>query len=165
MSVGKVVALAAGGSIGLLALGVFLAWAFKSKPHHADDVPAKSPSQTVQSRPPAVPPTTVSGVIPADQAAQHINQRCTVEMVVVRAAKATTTERYFLNSKQDYRAADNFTVTFTKAILDQLRPKGIANEKALENKTIRITGVIILYNNLPQIEVSSGDQIQVVSQK
>ena len=162
MSVGKVVALAASGSIGLLILGVFLAWAFKPK-HHTDDVPAKSPSQTAQSRPPAVPPTTVSGVIPANQAAQHINQRCTVEMVVVRAAKSPSTERYFLNSKQDYRAADNFTVTFTKSVLDQLRPKGIANEKALENKTIRITGVIILYNNLPEIDVGSADQIQIVS--
>jgi hypothetical protein len=47
--------------------------------------------------------------------------------------------------------------------LDQLIPKGITNVSALENKTIRVTGVIILYNNLPQIEVNNADQIQVVN--
>ena len=163
MSVGKIVALAAGGGAGLLFLGIFIAWAVKSKPHHADG-PSPAPARQVAVQPVSNnPPATVAGVIQADQAAKYINQRCTVEMFVVRAAKAGTAERYFLNTKQDYRAADNFTVTFTKATLDQLIPKGITNVSALENKTIRVTGVIILYNNLPQIEVNNADQIQVVN--
>jgi serine/threonine protein kinase len=164
MSVGKIVALAAGGGAGLLFLGIFIAWAIKSRTHHTDNSPPNSSGQpAVQSRPPSDPPTTVAGVIQSDQAGKYIGQRCTVEMHVARAAKATTAERYFLNSKQDYRAPDNFTVTFTKAVLTQLAPKGIPNEKALETKTIRVTGVIVMYNNAPQIEVSSADQIQVVN--
>ncbi len=163
LSAGMILGAAAGGA-GLLILGIVIAWALKSKPHHDDNLlPTPSNQAAVKPKPTSTPKPGVADVIPANLAAKHINERCTVEMQVKRAAKAPTAERYFLNSKQDYRSSENFTVTFTKNVLDQLAPKGIPNEKALENKTIRVTGLVVLYNNSPQIEVSNGDQIQIVN--
>jgi serine/threonine protein kinase len=161
MSTGKILAIAGLGSAGLIILGIVLAWAVVGrKPHATHPTDSTNPTAPVQSPKASLPAAT--GIIPADQAAKFVGRRATVEMKVARAAKASTTERYFLNSKVDFRASDNFTVTFTKAILDQLASKGIANEKALENRVVRVTGVIVLYNNLPQIEVNSVDQIQIV---
>jgi eukaryotic-like serine/threonine-protein kinase len=161
MSTGIILAIAGGGGA-LVILGFVITLLIMRKPHvttQADSTPS-TPSGTATAQ--AASQAPVAGIIQADQAAKYVGRRATVEMKVMRSAKATTSERYFLNSKVDYRAADNFTVTFTKATLDQLTSKGIANERALESRTIRVSGLIVLYNNLPQIEVSSADQIQIV---
>ena len=82
-------------------------------------------------------------------------------MTVASVGKAATTDLYFLNSKVNYRAEDNFSVTFEKRVLDQFAAKGIAGKDGFVNKTIRVTGKITKYQNKPQIVVEKPDQIQI----
>lgn len=84
-------------------------------------------------------------------------------MVIRRVGKANTADRYFLNSKENYTDADNFTVTFTKKVLDQLAARGIKDLDTLKNKKIRVTGKIAEYQNRPQIAVDDADAIQVMA--
>jgi DNA/RNA endonuclease YhcR with UshA esterase domain len=70
---------------------------------------------------------------------------------------------YFLNSKVNYRAEDNFNVTFDKRVLDLLKTKGITSKEDFVNRTVRVTGKITIYLNKPQIVVDSPDQIQIVN--
>jgi serine/threonine protein kinase len=160
MSAGMIFAAAAGGA-GLLFVGIFIAWLLKKPAHHGE------PSTTVPmvKAPAAVEPKSSpapSTPIKPEDAAKYYDQKATVEMRIMHVGKASKTERYFLNSKSDYNASDNFTVTFTKSVLDQLAARGISNHEALANKTVRVTGTIIKYNGKPEIDVTSADQIQIV---
>ena len=46
-------------------------------------------------------------------------------MIVKRTGKNNAGDRFFLNSMENYRDPDCFTITFTKAVLDQLQQRGI----------------------------------------
>ncbi|HEY1381239.1 MAG TPA: protein kinase, partial [Gemmataceae bacterium] len=160
---------AAGGGAALVILGIVLAWLFVGGRSHHDQ--ATTPEPVTASRGTAPPPVAVQpkpvpagAVIPPDQAANYVNQKVTIEMTVLSVGKATSTELYFLNSKANYRAEDNFSVTLDKRVLGQL---GAANDQELKaklkDKTVRVTGVITKYQNRPQIVVDNADQIQVVN--
>jgi serine/threonine protein kinase len=159
---------AAGGAAAVVVVGGALWWALSgTKDRHSNARPEPvrqaSPSVAKTSPTPALP----SGeVIPAEKAAQHMNQRCTVEMVVRRTGKDARAERYFLNSKVDYRSSDNFTVTFTKTVADQLRAKGIDDvQNYYQDKTVRVTGTVTEYSGRPEIAVDDASQIEVVETK
>jgi serine/threonine protein kinase len=162
MSTGMIFAAAAGGA-GLLFVGIFIAWLVKRPAHHTD-TQAPTPPVPVAVQQKQLPPP--SSPIRPDQAASYVDRRVTLEMTVLNVGKATTSDLYFLNSKANFRAADNFSVTFAKPVLDQMAPKGITNldqlKRAFENKTVRVTGNVTLYQNKPQIVIESADQIQVV---
>lgn len=163
---------AAGGGAALVILGIVLAWLVSgNKSRHATQtadagpVAAHSPSPSPQRGNPPTPPPAPSdpNVIAPDQAGKHLNETRTVEMVIRRVGKANTADRYFLNSKENYTDADNFTVTFTKKVLDQLAARGIKDLDTLKNKKIRVTGKIAEYQNRPQIAVDDADAIQVMT--
>jgi serine/threonine protein kinase/DNA/RNA endonuclease YhcR with UshA esterase domain len=163
MSTGMIFAAAAGGA-GLLFVGIFIAWLLKRPAHHVDTT-VQAPSAPAAVQPKQLPPP--SSPIRPEQAASYLDRRVTVEMTVQNVGKATTTDLYFLNSKANYRAADNFSVTFAKPVLDQMGAKGITNldqlKKAFENKAVRVTGIVTIYQSKPQIVVENADQIQIVN--
>jgi serine/threonine protein kinase len=159
MSPGMIFAAAAGGA-GLLFAGIFVAWLLKRPAHTVETTPSTSAPEVVKE-PTQLPPTNKP--IPAGQAAKHYNQTVTVDMTVASVGKAANAERFFLNSKQDRAAADNFTVTFTKAVLDQLGLKSVAELDAkYRGRKIRVTGTITKYNEKPQIDVGAASQIKIV---
>jgi serine/threonine protein kinase len=160
MSAGMIFAAAAGGA-GLLFVGIFIAWMFKKPAHHTEPGTAVPVVKAPASTEPKLSPAPSTSIKPEDSV-KYYDQKATVEFKVMHVGKASKTERYFLNSKADYNASDNFTVTFTKSVLDQLAARGIPTHEALANKTVRVTGTIIKYNGKPEIDVTSADQIQVV---
>jgi DNA/RNA endonuclease YhcR with UshA esterase domain len=97
-------------------------------------------------------------------AAKKVNEKCTVEMLVKSTGKSSGV--FFLNSKEDFKDADNFTVFINKEGAEKLKEAKIEDPAAhFKNKTIRVTGVVKLYRDKPEIVVEKADQIQVVEQK
>jgi hypothetical protein len=70
------------------------------------------------------------------------------------------------NSKEDFRDAANFTVFIGKEGAEKLKEAKIEDPAAYyKNKTIRVTGVVKLYRDKPEIVMEKADQIQVVEKK
>ena len=99
-----------------------------------------------------------------EAAAKKVNEKCTVEMVVKSTGKENGV--FFLNSKENYRDADNFTVFINKEGVAKLKEAKIEDPAAhYINKTIRVTGTVKLYRDKPEIIVEKADQIRVIEKK
>jgi DNA/RNA endonuclease YhcR with UshA esterase domain len=99
-----------------------------------------------------------------EAAAKKLNEKCTVEMAVKSTGKSNGV--FFLNSKEDHRDADNFTIFIGKEGGEKLKEAKIDDPAAYyKNKTVRVTGVVKLYRDKPEIVVDKADQIQVVEKK
>lgn len=102
--------------------------------------------------------------ITPQEAAKMIDKKCTVEMHVKSAGRSKTS--FFLNSKDNYKDADNFTAVILKDGAEKFKAAKIEDPSAhFKGKTIRVTGVVGLYQNRPQIVVNDPKQIQVVEKK
>ncbi len=109
----------------------------------ADDAPAKT-------------------VTPAE-AAKMVDQKVTVEMEV--KSTGGKSNRY-LNSQEDYKSADNFTIFIAKEVLAKFKDTKIDNPADFyKGKTIRVTGTVTMYDGKSRIEVEKPDQIKVVDKK
>jgi len=98
------------------------------------------------------------------EAAKKVNEKCTVEMEVKSVGKGKGV--YFLNSTESFQGRDNFTVFINNVGVARLREVKIEDPVAYyKNKTIRVTGVVILYREKPEIVVEKADQILVVEKK
>ena len=106
-----------------------------------------------------------AAVVVAADAADHVGEECVVEMVVRAARALADKEICFLNSSQDRRDEDNFTVVIFKAGLEAFREAGIENP-ALHflDKKIRVRGVVGEHKERPQIVVTDPGQIEVVAE-
>jgi len=95
------------------------------------------------------------------EAAKKVNEKCTVEMEVKSVGKSKG--NYFMNSKDDFKAPDNFVVFINNVGVARLREVKIEDPVAYyTNKTIRVTGMVKLFRDRPEIVVEKADQIQVV---
>jgi hypothetical protein len=98
-----------------------------------------------------------------EAAAKKINEKCTVEMEVKSTGKGAGV--FFLNSKEDFKAPDNFTVFINKEGVARLKEAKIEDPAAhYKKKTIRVTGTVKLYRDKPEIVVEEADQIEVVGE-
>jgi DNA/RNA endonuclease YhcR with UshA esterase domain len=99
--------------------------------------------------------------ITPEAAAKKVNEKCTVEMKVQSVGKGKGT--FFLNSKEDYKDKDNFTVFINKTGTDSLKEAKIEDPEAhFKGKTIRVTGTVVLYKDRPEIIVEKSEQIKMV---
>jgi DNA/RNA endonuclease YhcR with UshA esterase domain len=97
-----------------------------------------------------------------EAAAKKIDQKCTVEMLVASVGKSTGV--YFLNSKEDYKDKDNFTVFINKEGVASLKDAKIDDPEAhFKSKTVRVTGTVVLYRDRPEIVVDKAEQIKIVA--
>ncbi len=164
----KAVWLAAAGVV--LAVGVGLGiWALSSP----------GPNQTTSSGPPPVtpPPTPVAPVNPTpaptppvakpamktvapEDAGKFLNQECTVRMQVRSVGGDAL--RFFLNSKDDYKADGNFTLVLDKADAEKF---GLTETQDLRKKyvgkTLHVTGTVSDFRGRPQMRLKEPGQIQV----
>jgi DNA/RNA endonuclease YhcR with UshA esterase domain len=104
-----------------------------------------------------------ASVIKADDAASHVGEEVTVEMVVRAARALADKDVCFLNSRRDHRDTDTFTVVIFKVGLDRFREKGVDNP-ALHflDRTIRVRGKVVSHKERPEIVVEDPDQIELV---
>lgn len=102
-------------------------------------------------------------VIPAAEASRHVDEVVTVE-VPVRSTGSSRKEGYvFLNSHENFRSNENFTLVFTPAAQAAFRSEGIDNiEKHYFRQVIRVTGKVRHFKSVTDIQVERPDQITVV---
>jgi DNA/RNA endonuclease YhcR with UshA esterase domain len=111
-----------------------------------------------EDRKPDVKPLT------PEAAAKKIDETCTVQMNVKSTGKGKGV--FFLNSKEDYKDTDNFTVFISKTGVEKLKETKIDDPAAhFKDKTILVTGRVKLYRDKPEIVVEKADQIQVLQKK
>lgn len=104
-------------------------------------------------------------VVDASAAADHVGEECVVEMVVRAARLLEDKNICFLNTRQDRRDADNFTVVIFKDGLALFKEADIEDPAShFLDRTIRVRGVIAEHKEQPQIVVEEPEQIELVEE-
>jgi len=100
--------------------------------------------------------------IAADEACRHVGERCRVTMAVA-GGRLLNTSRCFLNSERDHLDEKNFTAVILGPGLRRFERAGVDDPFTLfEGKAIRVTGVISLHKDKPQIVVEVPGQIELL---
>lgn len=101
------------------------------------------------------------------EAIKKVDEKVTVQMKV-RAAKDRLEKRgeVYLDSEEDFKDAKNLGVVITKAGAKSLKKAGIADPADhFMNKTIRVTGTVLIKEERPRIEIDDAKQIKVIDKK
>lgn len=142
-----------------LLIAVLFALVACASPVTSPSVPAQSPNPTQQAPAPPVKTTPVTTqAIPCEKAKDHIGERTTVYGIVASTNYATGSKGKptFLNLGKPYP-----NQIFTVLIWDNNR-KNFSNSPEIyyKGKTIYVTGLIVPYQGVPEIEVTSPSQIR-----
>jgi hypothetical protein len=149
--------LALGGSALVFLAGGAILWFIFHLIATSTPTPEPPPHKEKQAGPPAQDP----GVLTPAQAARRVNEHCTVQMTVRRAAWANNQKTFFLNSEMELKSPANFTVLSHQP--DPFFAQNIPDPPTFyEGKTIRVSGVVTLYQKRAQIVVTDPSQIEVV---
>ena len=99
----------------------------------------------------------------APEARTRINERVTVEMPVKAAKNCQRCSLMFLDSEEDHHDPKNFAVAITDTGKGKFRAAKIDDPAGhFKGKTIRVSGVVTVKDNQPQIELDDPKQIEVV---
>jgi len=100
--------------------------------------------------------------IAADEACRHVGQLCRVTMDVT-GGRLLNAARCFLNSKRDHLEEDNFTAVILGPGLRRFGRAGIDDPfEHFRGRAVRVTGVISLHKDRPQIVVEVPGQIELL---
>ena len=100
------------------------------------------------------------GVLSPAEAAKKVGEKVIVQYTVASTGGQVN---LYLNSEKDFKSKDNFAVVLT--------PKGKTGKwekttgDTFKGKTIRVTGMVKLFKNSPQLDVSDEKQLEVVDPK
>jgi DNA/RNA endonuclease YhcR with UshA esterase domain len=98
------------------------------------------------------------------EAAKKVNEEVTVRMQVKSAALRGGV--CFLNSEEDFRNANNFTIFMDKKSLAKFKEAKIDDPAAhFQGKMVQVRGKVMLYRDRPEIKLSGPDAIKVVEKK
>jgi DNA/RNA endonuclease YhcR with UshA esterase domain len=101
-----------------------------------------------------------------EEAAKHVNEKCTVVLEVKSTGASRDKSMIFLNSEANFRDAKNFTVVLDQKALEKFKKAKIDDPAAhFKGKTIHVTGMVTLFREHPQIKVEDADQVSVVEKK
>ena len=96
------------------------------------------------------------------EAANRITEQVTVEMLVRAAKSCPHCRQIFLDSEEDHHDPNNLAVAVTETGAAGFKGARIGDPALhFKGKTIRVTGVVTLKDNRPQIEVDDPGQIEV----
>ncbi len=108
------------------------------------------------------PVATATDIVPVHLATRFAGQRATVELVARSGTVLADRSRAFINSEEDYRAATNFTVVLSGDVLTAFKAAGINDPiEHFRGQIVRVTGVISLRQDRPQIVLSDRTQIVI----
>jgi DNA/RNA endonuclease YhcR with UshA esterase domain len=97
------------------------------------------------------------------EAAHRVNEQITVQMLVKAAKNCQHCSQIFLDSEEDHHDPNNMAVAVTKTGKPRFNDMGIHDPAGhFKGKLIRVTGVVTLKQNQPQIAVDDPRQIEVV---
>jgi DNA/RNA endonuclease YhcR with UshA esterase domain len=95
------------------------------------------------------------------EAAKKVNEEVTLQMEVRSATLRSGV--CFLNSEEDFKNANNFTVFIDKEAFAKFKDANVSDPAAhFKGKTVQVKGKVTLYRNRPEIKVSGPDAIKVV---
>jgi len=100
------------------------------------------------------------GTICPEKAREHVGRRVTIRFFVRKSKN--TGKVIFLNSRNDYRDPENFTVIIFRKDAFQFQEDPAA---LYLNRTIDVTGRISLHKGRPEIVATSPDQIKTLSEQ
>ena len=96
------------------------------------------------------------------EAANRVNEQVTVEMLVRAAKNCPHCSQIFLDSEEDHHDPNNLAVAVTETGAARFKGARIGDPaRHFKGKTIRVTGVVMLKDNRPRIEVDDPGQIEV----
>jgi DNA/RNA endonuclease YhcR with UshA esterase domain len=99
------------------------------------------------------------------EAINRVNERVTVEMLVKAAKNCPHCSQIFLDSEEDHHDPKNFAVAVTETGKSKFEEAKIDDPAShFQGKSIRVTGVVTVKDQQPQIEVDDTGQIEVVAQ-
>ena len=121
---------------------------------------AEESSNNLSNTTAPVIPDISSDVIQWHEARNHIGERITVcgPVVSTKWASASNGSPTFLNIGNAYPDINRFTVIIWKDYRENFK---VLPETYYQGKTICVTGLIIDYEGVPEIEVRSQDEIEV----
>ena len=97
------------------------------------------------------------------EVASRVNEQITVEMLVKAAKNCQHCSQVFLDSEDDHHDPKNFAVAITETGKGKFKEAMIDDPAGhFKGKTIRVTGVVTVKDNQPQIQVDDPGQIEVV---
>ncbi len=100
-------------------------------------------------------------VTPAE-AAKKLNEKVTVQMLVKSTGGRSNT---YLNSEADFNLESNFTILIDKDAKEKFKKAGIENPaEYYKNKTIQVTGTVVLFEKKPRIAAAEPTQIKVIKE-
>jgi DNA/RNA endonuclease YhcR with UshA esterase domain len=98
------------------------------------------------------------------EAGNHVNEQVTVEMLVKAAKNCQHCSQIFLDSEIDHHDPRNMAVAVTEIGKGKFREAKIDDPAGqFKGKVIRVTGVVMLKDNRPHIEVDDPRQIELVA--
>src|SRR3954452_7396046 len=96
------------------------------------------------------------------EAAGRVNEQVTVEMLVRAAKNCGHCSQIFLDSEEDHHDPRNMAVAVTGTGKGKFKEEKVADPAGrFKGRVIRVTGVVTLKDNRPQIEVDDPRQIEV----
>jgi hypothetical protein len=106
-------------------------------------------------------------VIKAEEARNHVDQKCDVTFKVRRTKHGVNRKTYFLDSREDFKSPENLGIQISEEMAAELKAKKGVGEPHTHyaDKTIRVTGKVFLQEDRPYIRVESVDDIREVEQK
>jgi DNA/RNA endonuclease YhcR with UshA esterase domain len=97
------------------------------------------------------------------EAANQVNEQVTVELLVKAAKNCAHCSQVFLDSEEDHHDPNNLAVAVTEAGKPRFKEVGIHDPAGhFKGKLIRVTGVVTLKDNRPQIDVDDPRHIDIV---
>jgi hypothetical protein len=103
-------------------------------------------------------------VLTPGQAVKKVGQRVTVELTVRSVGLNTSGNLYFLNSEENYRHGDNFTVVIPGTLLDNKEAGIAALREAYAGRRVQVVGMVSLYHSQPQIAIEKLEQLRLVTE-
>src|SRR5262249_52334481 len=98
--------------------------------------------------------------------ANRVYEQVTVEMFVKAAKNCQHCQQIFLDSEEDHHNPKNMAVALTESGRVRFKQMRIDDPAGhFKGKTIRVTGVVMVKDNQPQIEVDDPRQIEVVEKQ
>ena len=102
-------------------------------------------------------------MVKADDARNHIDERCTVELTVRSSKNAAPRREYYLDSEEDFHDEKNFAVVISYDHADLFKKVGIDDAaEHYKGKSLRVTGKVIRENDQVRIRVEDPKQIKIV---
>jgi DNA/RNA endonuclease YhcR with UshA esterase domain len=104
--------------------------------------------------------------ITPEEAAKRVGKTCTVEFDIKSTGKSRTGKVFFLNSSEDFRDKDNFTIMLGEKAVKAYQEQKVEDLAAhFKGRTIRVTGTVKLYRDKPEIIVNDPKQVVIVEKK